>query len=268
VSKAAKRERQRLNRESRREYEQTLERRRRAGRTARVAIPAVLLVVAVGVFFSISNSDDKPSSVGGCREVSTPKPKDTTFPEAPPQTIDPALTYVARVDTSCGSFSIALNQAQAPQTVNSFVFLAQQGFYDGLTFHRVAKDFVVQGGDPKGDGTGGPGYTIPDEPPTEGYQQGSVAMANSGPGTSGSQFFVVTTEEGAAGLGGPPFLYSILGQVTEGFETVLKMDKLGSTAQDPGAQKPKIVIRINTITIEQIDPTATTLPPTSTPPAS
>src|SRR6185436_7651708 len=112
---------------------------------------------------------------------------------------------------------------------------AGQGFYDGLTFHRLVKDFVIQGGDPLGDGTGGPGYTLPDEPPSAGYQQGSVAMANSGPGTSGSQFFVVTTNEGAANLGGPPYLYSILGQVTEGFDTVLRIEKLAKANQQPKA---------------------------------
>ena len=87
---------------------------------------------------------------------------------------------------------IRLDPRRAPRTVNNFVFLAREGFYDGLTFHRVVRGFVIQGGDPEGDGRGGPGYTFADELPDDGYPPGSVAMANAGPGTNGSQFFIVT----------------------------------------------------------------------------
>ena len=187
--------------------------------------------------------------------------KDTTFPAAPPLTINPFVTYVAHVDTSCGSFAVTLAASQAPQTANSFVYLAQQGFYDGLGFHRIVKSFVVQGGDPKGDGTGGPGYTLPDEPPADGYLVGSVAMANAGAGTTGSQFYIVTTEKGATALNSQKtpegkFSYSILGQVTEGFETIKKIDKLGTKSE---AGKPKADVRILKVTIEQIARTIITL---------
>jgi cyclophilin family peptidyl-prolyl cis-trans isomerase len=255
VSKQSKRERQRENREARRAYEEQLYRRRRMGRWARIVVIVLIPIVAVGIFLAVSGGDDSseasPAVKAGCRDVDDPKPKDLTFPSAPPLTIDAAATYTATVDTSCGSFTIQLDAATAPQSVNSFVFLANEGFYDGLPFHRVAKGFVVQGGDPQGDGSGGPGYTLPDEPPPNGYQLGSVALANSGPNTSGSQFFIVTSDEGAANLGGPPYLYSGLGQVTEGIETVEKINRLGSSAQDPAAQAPKGPVVIDKITITQ-----------------
>jgi cyclophilin family peptidyl-prolyl cis-trans isomerase len=257
VAKQSKRERQRENREARRAYELQLQRRRRMGRIARIVVIVLIPIVAIGVFVAVSGGGDddsssaSPAAKAGCREVETPKPKKYDLPTAPPLTIDTTATYTATVNTSCGSFTIELDAADAPQTVNSFVFLSRDGFYDGLTFHRVAKGFVVQGGDAKGDGTGGPGYTLPDEPPPNGYQAGSVAMANSGPNTSGSQFFIVTTEEGAANLGGPPYLYSILGQVTEGIETIDKINKLGSTSPDPGSQSPKAPVIIEKITITE-----------------
>lgn len=268
MSKASKRERQRLNREVRRQYEESLARRRRTFKTARGFAFLAVPVIAVGAVLSLSGGDDAKSAAvtAGCREIKKiPVPKGDTFEAAPPLTIDTTKIYRAVVETSCGSFTLELAATQAPQTVNSFVFLAQQGFYDGTIFHRVAKDFVVQGGDPEGTGAGGPGYTLPDEPPANGYQEGSVAMANAGPNTGGSQFFVVTSAEGATNLGGPPYLYSILGQVTEGIETIRKLDKLGSTKPDPSQQQPKATIVLQRVTIEVVDPTTTT---TLTPPPS
>lgn len=265
MSKQAKRERQRQRREARRAYEARLRRRRRLLRALRITAIILVPVVAVGVYFLVTGGDDdsqaSPAVRAGCREAKAPPPKpsdETTYTEPPPMTIDPASTYTALVDTSCGSFTIQLDPAAAPQTVNSFVFLANEGFYDGLTFHRVVRDFVVQGGDPKGDGTGGPGYTLPDEPPPNGYQRGSVAMANSGPNTTGSQFFVVTTDEGAANLGGPPYAYSILGQVTEGIDTIERINRLGSRAADPSRQQPRAPVVIDKITITETPPTPAT----------
>ena len=234
-------------------------------KTARMLAIFVVPVLVVGIVLSVSGGDETSAAEeAGCREVKKPKAKDTTFDAAPPLTIDPAKTYVATVDTSCGSFTIQLAANEAPQTVNSFAFLSEEGFYDGLTFHRVQKDFVVQGGDPSGDGSGGPGYTLPDEPPAAGYQRGSVAMANSGPGTSGSQFYIVTTQEGADALNAQvneagKLSYSILGQVTDGFEIIQKINKVGSKNQDPAQQAPKFVIVIDKITItEQTAGDATT----------
>ena len=252
MSKQSKRDRQRENREARRQYEEQLARRRRMFKTARTLAFILVPVLAVGVFLSISSDDDSTDGkenaavAAGCRAAKKPAPKSGDFTEPAPTITDLTKTYVATVDTSCGSFTIQLAGGEAPETVNSFAFLANERFYDGLTFHRLVKDFVIQGGDPSGDGTGGPGYTVPDEPPANGYQVGSVAMANSGPGTTGSQFFVVTTDEGAANLGGPPFLYSILGQVTEGLETVLRIESL---AKDN--QQPRAVVVIDKVTVTE-----------------
>src|SRR6202158_354322 len=106
------------------------------------------------------------------------------------QVIDPAKPYIATITTDRGDIVIALDPARAPKSVNNFVFLARDGFYDGLTFHRVVDDFVIQGGCPEGTGRGGPGYRFEDEPVQGEYTVGAVAMANAGPDTNGSQFFI------------------------------------------------------------------------------
>ncbi|MFQ5948380.1 MAG: peptidylprolyl isomerase [Acidimicrobiia bacterium] len=128
---------------------------------------------------------------------------------------DDPITAV--LDTSCGPIQIELDPALAPETVNSFVFLAQQGYFDGSAFHRVVPGFMIQGGDPTATGTGGPGYSLPDELPADDftYVPGTVAMANAGPNTSGSQFFIVV---GDASHLGPDF--SVLGQIVDGFEAL------------------------------------------------
>jgi peptidyl-prolyl cis-trans isomerase B (cyclophilin B) len=141
------------------------------------------------------------------------KPK----PSKPKGKLDPKKTYIATVTTNCGTFEIELAVKQAPKTAASFVSLAKQHFFDGLTFHRIVPSFVIQGGDPSGNGTGGPGYSITEAPPSGlSYSHGVVAMAKSGSepaGTSGSQFFVVTAPD--AGL--PPD-YALLGKVTKGLD--------------------------------------------------
>ena len=252
MSKAAKRERQRQNRMARKEYEEALQKRRRFWRSARTFGLLLIPIVALFAYLALRNGGDaNKSASSNDKTSSTTLPEKETFAAAPPLTIDPAKTYVANVDTNEGSFQITLDPQVAPQTVNSFVFLANQGFYDGLPFHRIVKNFVIQGGDPKGDGTGGPGYALPDEPPPNGYQKYSVAMANSGTGTTGSQFFIVTTDAGAKNLGGPPYLYSDLGKVTSGTETIDKINKLGSTASDPSQQQPTKPVTIEKITITE-----------------
>jgi len=132
----------------------------------------------------------------------------------PSSTIDPARTYTATIVTNKGTFAINLLASEAPIAVNSFVCLARAGFYDGVVFHRIVARFVIQGGDPLGTGTGGPGYRFDDEPVTRAYSKGTVAMANSGPDTNGSQFFVCLADVGL-----PPD-YTIFGEVTSGIETV------------------------------------------------
>jgi len=139
----------------------------------------------------------------------------TQFAAPPPMQINPNTTYIANILTTKGDLTVELFTSDAPATVNNFVFLAQSGFYNGLKFHRVIKDFMIQTGDPKGDGTGGPGYKFADEPVTRSYNKGIVAMANAGPNTNGSQFFVVH----GAQLTLPP-RYTIFGHVTDGITTI------------------------------------------------
>lgn len=112
------------------------------------------------------------------------------YPAAPPMTIDQSKLYQATIATAKGDIVLCLQPELAPQSVNNFVTLSRNKFYDGLTFHRVVPDFVIQGGDPQGSGSGGPGYAFPDEPVRQQYVDGAVAMANSGPNTNGSQFFI------------------------------------------------------------------------------
>src|SRR5487761_910773 len=114
------------------------------------------------------------------------------------QVIDPAKRYTATITTDRGDIVIALDPARAPKSVNNFVFLAKDGFYDGLTFHRVVDGFVIQGGCPEGSGRGGPGYRFEDEPVVGEYIEGSVSMANAGPNTNGSQFFISTADNRSA----------------------------------------------------------------------
>jgi peptidyl-prolyl cis-trans isomerase B (cyclophilin B) len=155
-------------------------------------------------------------------------PDRTTPPE---QTIDPAKKYSATVHTSRGDFTIAFVEPKvAPQTVNNFVTIAREGYYDGLTFHRVVPGFVVQGGDPLGNGTGGPKYKLPDESNPSKWPRGTAGMASSSAGVSGSQFFIT--------LGDAPFLasngvYNHFGQVTDGMDVIDAIrvgDKINSIA--------------------------------------
>lgn len=189
------------------------------------------------------------------------------YSKAPAITIDPNRKYTANIQTSEGTMVLDLAADKAPQTVNSFVFLAKHHFYDGLTFHRGHKDFVIQGGDPNGNGSGGPGYTLPDEPPTDGYKAGSVAMANSGPNTTGSQFFIVLSAGGAKQLGGPPYQYSNLGQVTRGLDVAQKIVSFenASATADPRTQTltKKVVIKKVTINVSTGVAQPTTAPPSS-----
>lgn len=216
-------------------------------------------LIALGVFASIavvavaailigrSGGDDDSTaatSSSGCKQVEAPKPKQVSF-NAPKQTVTKGEKLTAVVETSCGSFEIALDSQRAPKTVNSFVFLSEEGFYDGLGFHRVVPGFVIQGGDPIGNGTGGPGYSVDEKPPANlAYTKGIVAMAKSSaepPGRSGSQFYVVLAPD--AGL--PPE-YALVGKVDEGLDVVEKIGKLGTPEE-----KPKQTVLIEKISIEK-----------------
>jgi cyclophilin family peptidyl-prolyl cis-trans isomerase len=164
----------------------------------------------------------------------------------PEFTIKENKTYIATVETSMGSFTMELFDKEAPCAVNSFVYLAKKGFYDGLTFHRVVKDFVIQGGDPTGTGSGGPGYSFNDELDNDlTYKPGTLAMANSGPNTNGSQWFVVASENGAKQL---TKNYTIFGQVTEGMDVVTNINEVPVDSSD----KPVDPVTITKVTIDEV----------------
>jgi peptidyl-prolyl cis-trans isomerase B (cyclophilin B) len=214
-----------------------------------LAVFAALAVVIVAVILiSRSGGDDGDSktstSADGCKEVEAPKPKTVSFSK-PKEVLQKGEEATAVVQTSCGTFEIALDTERAPKTANSFAFLSEEGFYDDLTFHRIVPEFVIQGGDPEGTGTGGPGYSVVEKPPANlAYTKGVVAMAKSSaepPGTSGSQFYVVTGAD--AGL--PPE-YALVGKVSEGMDVVERIGSLGTPSE-----KPKQTVLIEKITIEK-----------------
>ena len=164
----------------------------------------------------------------------------------PAMAIDPAKRYTAQMETSMGSLTIALDPVAAPKTVNNFVFLAREGYYDGVVFHRIIQGFVIQGGDPTGTGRGGPGYRFEDELPSAGrYELGSLAMANAGPNTNGSQFFIIS---GPSGVNLPP-QYSLFGKVVKGLDVVDQMEKVKTGPGD----KPVQDVVIQSVTITEAD---------------
>ena len=172
--------------------------------------------------------------------------KTQKFSDVPEMGIDPAKRYTATMDTSLGTIVIALDPLKAPTTVNNFVFLAAHHYYDGVIFHRIINGFVVQGGDPTGTGRGGPGYRFDDELPRAGeYEVGSLAMANAGPNTNGSQFFIIT---GRSGVQLPPS-YSLFGKVVKGLDVIEAMQNVPTGAGD----KPKDDVVIQSVTITESD---------------
>ena len=212
---------------------------------------AVFAVIAAGVVAAIligrsggGGDSTTTASASGCKQVEAPKPKKVSF-KAPRQTVQKGEKLTAVVETSCGTFDIALDSTRAPKTVNSFVFLSEEGFYDGLSFHRVIPEFVVQGGDPEGTGNGGPGYSVDEKPPANlAYTRGVVAMAKTSaepPGRSGSQFFVVLSADAAL----TPE-YALVGKVDKGFDVVERIGKLGTPSGEP-----KQIVVIEKISIEK-----------------
>ena len=172
---------------------------------------------------------DSPPEEEGCSEVSQPEPKRDGGEERPTDPL--AGDHEVVFQTNCGSFTIEMDEEGGGLSAASFVQLAESGFYKDTFFHRIAPGFVIQGGDPTGTGTGGPGYTTEDPPPDDAtYEKGTVAMAKAGaepPGTAGSQFFVMTGDSGL-----PPD-YAIVGRVSEGLDVVKAIGKLGDATEQP-----------------------------------
>src|ERR1700722_15586353 len=181
------------------------------------------------------------SSVGKCLTAKAPVPKGAQHIPKPTLTLDPTKRYVVSLATNCGTIEIQLDVGTAPRPTASFAYLVKRGFYNDLTFHRVAAHFVIQGGDPNGDGSGGPGYTVVEPPPSNmRYTLGTVAMAKTDTdpvGASGSQFFIVTTQDAAL----PP-QYAVVGNVVGSFAGVKAISKLPTDPPQDGAPTTPVVI--------------------------
>jgi peptidyl-prolyl cis-trans isomerase B (cyclophilin B) len=209
-----------------------------SARTAVATTLALLLFAGCGG----DDGDDSTTSAlpAGCTQVQAPQPKQVKL-SRPTSTLHAPAT--ATVETSCGNFTIGLDVARAPKTASSFAYQARQGVYDDTPFHRIVPGFVIQGGDPTGTGSGGPGYFVDEPPPRDlSYTRGIVAMAKTAaepPGRSGSQFFVVTVAD--AGLTPD---YALVGRVTAGFDVVQRIEQLGTAS---GTPKAPVVIRRVTI---------------------
>jgi cyclophilin family peptidyl-prolyl cis-trans isomerase len=270
-----KRARQRAARQARLEAEAKRQKQRKQVRNGVIVV--VIIGVIVGLVFLLTNNNNKSQASknttttstttatkahdaelqakanstavsAGCPASTKTRVNTLSWPSAPAMAIDTSKTYTATVKTTTGTFVITLDAKTAPKTVNNFVFLAQHNYYHCVLFHRVIPSFMNQTGDPTGTGTGGPGYTIPDENPAKAsnpsqqYPVGSVAMANTGsPNTGGSQWFVVAGPQGES----LPNTYALFGQVTSGMNVVQTINSQGSTAGVP----PDVTQRIISISI-------------------
>ena len=193
-----------------------------------------------------TTTEAAPADGGACRQVDEPAAKPDGGEDEPKDKLDESKTYRLVVATNCGEFTIELDPEQSPNASASLVSLANAKFFDGMMFHRIAPGFVIQGGDPTGTGSGGPGYSTVDKPPADAqYTKGVVAMAKAEaepPGTAGSQFYVVTGAD--AGL--PPD-YAIVGEVVEGEGVVDKIGQLG----DPATEQPTQTVVIESVRVEE-----------------
>lgn len=189
---------------------------------------------------------------GGCRAVAVPAPKGSQHLKPPAIKLDPAKTYTVTVVTNCGTFAFALDVRAQPKTAASVYALVKRGFYDGLTFHRVAAGFVIQGGDPLGTGAGDPGYTVVEAPPkATQYVRGDVAMAKTQTqpaGASGSQFFIVTGANVTQSAGLTPD-YALAGKVVSGLGVVERIGALPTSPPGDGMPTPAVVMSRVTVSV-------------------
>jgi cyclophilin family peptidyl-prolyl cis-trans isomerase len=199
----------------------------------------VILAVIAGIFMYT-----RPAKEATVSLQNEPSPTQAAQTGVLGTEIDVTKSYVATLHTSEGDIEISLHGKETPKTVNNFVTLAKKNFYDNTIFHRVIKGFMIQGGDPKGDGTGGPGYKFDDEPFTGEYTRGTVAMANAGPNTNGSQFFIM---HGDVDL---PKNYVIFGSVTKGMDVVDKIATAEVTTSSSGEDsKPVSPVTVKLVEI-------------------
>jgi peptidyl-prolyl cis-trans isomerase B (cyclophilin B) len=216
----------------------------RSKRFVSAATVLLAILAATGCGGSSGENGGGGKQSGGCTDVSAPSPKDESDHQAPTSGLDAGKTYRVAVQTNCGTFTITLDTKASPKTTASFVSLADDGYFDDTIFHRIVPGFVIQGGDPTGKGTGGPGYTtVEPPPPSTAYVHYVVAMAKASsepPGAAGSQFFVVTGPDAQL----PPE-YALLGKVTDGQAVVDRIGKLG----DPTTEEPTRTVVIQKMSV-------------------
>jgi cyclophilin family peptidyl-prolyl cis-trans isomerase len=238
-SKAAKRERQRQNRQAKLEYEAALEKRRRFWRSVRNFVIILIPIAILFAIFAFRGNDSSSDKSSSSKKSSLPAPSGIT--------IDPTKTYTATIKTTQGTIEIALDAANAPTSVNNFVYLTKAKFYDGLLFNRAATDFVIQTGSPNNTTVGDAGYTVQAELPTSAYEIGSVAWAKGGSepaGTAGSQFFIGT----GSGVIPLPTDYGYIGKVTKGLDVA---QKIMGYAPKSGDGKPTKDVTMTKVTITE-----------------
>jgi len=283
----AKRERKKMNRDMGRQAQEAAAKRQKTTKTTVRIVGAIVIILALFFGIAFLTNDDSTdnaspvtttvdayaSATVATGDATTTVPSDTAAPadfvygttECPPvegaatQTqdfsdsfalcIDPTKTYTAVVKTNMGTYSAVLDAAKAPGTVNNFVSLARNKYFDGTTCHRAIPGFMIQCGDPTATGSGGPGYKFADELPASGeYKIGSLAMANSGANTNGSQFFVISGDQGVS----LPPNYTLFGQVTDGLDTtVVALDAAGNDDPSSNGVPPLTEITIESITITE-----------------
>ncbi|HEX5095878.1 MAG TPA: peptidylprolyl isomerase [Acidimicrobiia bacterium] len=272
---ADKRQRKKENARAAREAREAAEKRQKRMKGIRNAVIAAAVVIAGIVLFSFilnKNDDDSASDTTttttptesttpgatvspaavekvSCEKVTPEKPKKDTSQSEPKMSIDENKTYTATIETSCGNIKVELDAKNAPKGVNNFVTLAKSGFYDGLTFHRAVTDFVIQGGDPNGDGSGNPGYSTVTELPADGYPLGTLAWAKTGTapaGSAGSQFFVVTSDHPSAleQKQDDKYQYGAFGKVTEGIEIAKKIEGFDDKSSENKVSQPVVIKKI------------------------
>ncbi len=209
----------------------------------KIIIVAGFLILVVGVTVTIFTKYNSQVAPMNQDQLSIEQGQDETMKQ-PKMTIDRNKKYIAILTTTEGDITIELNAKQTPVTVNNFVYLAKKKFYDNVIFHRVIKGFMIQGGDPTGTGSGGPGYRFADEKFDGEYTRGTVAMANAGPNTNGSQFFIMHKDNPL------PKAYVIFGKVVKGIETV---DAIADAPMQPGGEgsTPVNPTKILSVTIQE-----------------
>lgn len=218
-------------------------------KASRWVLPLLALVLVVGcgdeeaAASCWSNGERRSGTETGGAQVPSKQ-----YSQPPTMVVDPARTYTATLETNKGTIEVELFPADAPKTVNNFVCLARDGFYDDTPFHRIVQGFVVQGGDPTGTGSGGPGYRFEDEPVARDYERGILAMANAGPNTNGSQFFVVLQDL----RGQLPKNYTIFGRVTGGMEVVDQIAAVPTRRGPSGEQsQPTEAVTLQRVTVQE-----------------